>query len=92
MMNASYWFSYLLMAFILGEISVWFTIGILKKNAFDSMTNRRVGPYALLLTCYILASSTLTQSVARFGEVLPTSSSISEVMILNKAEDFTFVI
>ncbi len=68
MMNISYWFSYLLMAFILGEISVWFTIGIL--NAFDIVTNSRVGPYASLLTCYILASSTFGMA---FGFVIPRS-------------------
>ncbi len=68
MMNISYWFSYLLMAFILDEISVWFTIGIL--NAFNILTNSRVGPYVSLLTCYILASSTF--GIA-FGFVIPRS-------------------
>lgn len=68
MMNISYWASYLLMAFILGEFSTWFTIGI--GNMYGIISDDRVGPYGALLTCYVLASAAFGMA---FGFVIPRS-------------------
>ena len=68
MMNISYYSSYLLMAFILGEISCWFTIGIL--NMFGIINDERVGPYGALLSAYVVASAAFGMA---FGFVIPRS-------------------
>jgi hypothetical protein len=68
MMNISYYFAYLLMAFILGEFSAWFTIGI--ANAYGIITDDRVGPYGAVITCYVLASAAFGMA---FGFVIPRS-------------------
>lgn len=68
MMNISYWFSYLLIAFIIGEFSTWFTIAILRM--YGVLDDGRVGPYGGLLTCYVLASAAFGMA---FGFVIPRS-------------------
>lgn len=68
MMNISYWGSYLLMAFLLGEFSTWFTIGI--GNMYGIISDDRVGPYGALLTCYVLSSAAFGMA---FGFVIPRS-------------------
>jgi hypothetical protein len=68
MMNISYYFSYLIMTFLLGEFSTWFSIGIC--SAYGILTSDRIGPYGALLTCYVLASSTFGMA---FGFVIPRS-------------------
>jgi hypothetical protein len=68
MMNISYYFSYLLFAFLLGEFSTWLSIGIC--SIYGILTPDRIGPYGALLTCYVLASSTFGMA---FGFVIPRS-------------------
>jgi ATP-binding cassette subfamily A (ABC1) protein 3 len=68
MMNISYYFSYLFMLFLLGEFSCWFTIGIM--NGFGIITDSRVGPYAALMSAFVVSSAAF--SIA-FGFVIPRS-------------------
>ena len=68
MMNISYYSSYLLMAFILGEFSCLFTIGVLR--IFGIVNEDRVTPYLQLLTIYVVASASFGMA---FGFVIPRS-------------------
>jgi hypothetical protein len=67
-MNFSYYSSYYLFAFILGQFSLWFTIGLL--NMYGIITDDRVAPYGALLTVYVLASSAFGMA---FGFLIPRS-------------------
>lgn len=68
MMNISYYSSYLLMANIVGQISIWLCIIFLRITGV--FTSERFTPYGTLLSCYLVASATFAMA---FGFIIPRS-------------------
>jgi ATP-binding cassette subfamily A (ABC1) protein 3 len=68
LMNSAYYFAYLLTIFVIGQIAMWFCIGL--YAAFEIFDGHRISPYASLLSIFIVAAAAFGMT---FGFVIPRS-------------------